>query len=429
MFHDALVPFAERRIIRMKIKTRQLTTAWIFIIAVSFVVRCLPSLIYRPYWIEYAINIAFAMVAGVGALINKKRTSFVIADALFLLTPWMFLTGSVNVKYAFYVVATILCYFFIQTNGDAIKALKYPYLVFAIITSLVTWLSFVNPAYYISHILSMFPEESSLTYSFLNKNMYHGFTNHYSRNALYITIALMLLFCLIICKKKYNKKIVFPLFVFFLATALLVAKRGPALALLISFFLILILKEPSVGKKLKKSFKFIAAMIALFAILYFTVPGVRNMVNRIIMPSETGDLTSSRFYLWSVAWNMFESKPLLGHGWGSYLLAMTGSTFQGVHNDYLQYLAETGIIGFLFFIIRDVSALVLTYRAFKNTRAGECAGTDAQYWLTFSLVFQIFFLTYSMTGMPHFAYEQYGLYTILCGYGIGQYKIFRANKE
>ncbi len=413
----------------MKIKTKWLFNIWLFIIAVSFVVRCLPSLIYRPYWTEYVIHIAIGTLTILCAIMNKKRTSISIVDIMFLVTPWMFLTGNVNIKYAFYVTVTIACYFLIQSYGDAVKAIKYPYIVFAIITSLVTWLSYVNPAYYISHILTMFPEGSSLTYSFLNKNMYHGFTNHYSRNALYITIALMLLFCLIICKRKFNKKIVYPLFIFFFATTLLVAKRGPALALIITLFVVLVLKEPSIGKKIRKSFKFIAIGVALFFILYFSVHGVRNMINRILIPSEGGDITSSRFYLWGVAWSMFTSKPLLGHGWGSYLLAMSGSTFQGVHNDYLQYLAETGIVGFIFFLIRDIGALILTYRAFKKVRGSEYSGSNLQYWLTLSLVFQIFFLTYSMTGMPHFAYEQYGLYTILCGYGIGQYKVVKAYKE
>ena len=153
------------------------------------------------------------------------------------------------------------------------------------------------------------------------------------------------------------------------------------------------------------------------------------MVNRVIMPSENGDITSSRLYLWGVAWNMFKSKPLMGHGWGSYLLAMTGSTFQGVHNDYLQYLSETGVVGFLFFLARDYGALYLTYRAFKIIRGKDFDGTNSQYWLTVSLVFQIFFLTYSVTGMPHFAYEQYGLYTILCGYGVGKYKVLKVSRE
>lgn len=412
----------------MKIKTSYFVAALLFVVSLSFTVRCLPNLIYRPYWTEYLLIISTAIIAVVVALINKMRISISIVDVLFLTTPWMFLTGNVNIKYAFYVGITIVCYFLVQTYGDSVKAIKYPYIVFAIITSLVTWLSFVNPNYYISHILTMFPEGSSLTYSFLNKNMYHGFTNHYSRNAIYISIALMLIFCLILCQKKLNKKIVYPMFIFFLSTALLVAKRGPALALVFTLFLVLILKEPSIGKKIRKGLKFVVIGVILFIILYFALPGVRNMINRILVPSESGDISSSRFFLWSVAWDMFSNKPILGHGWGSYLLEMTGSTFQGAHNDYLQYLAETGIIGFMFFIIRDIGALIYTYKAFKEFKGEQYKGTSIQYWLTFSLVLQIFFLTYSMTGMPHFAYEQYGLYTILCGYGVGQYKLIKTNR-
>ena len=275
----------------------------------------------------------------------------------------------------------------------------------------------------------MFPEGSSLTYSFLHGNMYHGFTNHYSRNAVYITIAFMLLFCFIVCKKGKKKTIIYPLFMFFFATILLVAKRGPSLALIMTLLIILILKEPTILKKFKKSFKFIALGLVLFVVLYCSVPGVQNLVNRFMMPNDTGDITSSRSYLWKIAWDMFKSKPLLGHGWGSFLFEMTGSTFQGVHNDYLQYLAETGIIGFTFFMIRDIGALVLTYKGFKQVRSHEYDGSNQQYWITLSLIFQIFFLLYSMTGLPHFSYEQYGLYTVLCGYGIGQYKRMKMHKD
>ncbi len=413
----------------MKIKSSRLAAILIFMIAVSFVVRCLPTLIYRPYWMEYIIISSLAVVVGVGIFRRIKKISVKMIDFFWLFTPWMLMTGTANIKYTFYIIITIICYFCVQIQDKSIKAVKSPYIVFAIITSLVTWFSFIKPSYYITHILTLFPEGADLAYSFINKNMYHGFTNHYSRNALYIVIALMLLFCLIICRGKYNKKTVYPLFIFFFATALLVAKRGPALALIISLFVVLMLKEPSFGRKVKKSLKYIVIGIVLLVIMYLLVPGVRNMINRFISPNDSGDMSSGRIYLWGIAWNMFKSRPLFGHGWGSYLLAMTGTTFQGAHNDYLQYLAETGIVGFVFFLIRDIMSLILTFKAFKRVRSKQFDGTHQQYWLTMSLVFQIFIMTYSMTGMPHFAYEQYGLYTILCGYGIGQYKVIKKNTK
>lgn len=412
----------------MKIKTSSITYLWIFIISVAFALRCLPSLIFRPSWLEYVLVGGFGVLSLFFAfVVSKKKMVLLPVDFFWFLTP-IFLVNSKtsNFKFIFYLIVTIVAYLVIQVHPTAIKAIKYPFLCFAVLTSVVTWISFFAKDFYISRILSLFPESDSLVYSFLNKNMYHGFTNHYSRNAWYISIAIMLLFCELICMRRVKKAIVIPLIIFFTATQLLVAKRGPSLALIVTLFLVYILREPSFIKSLGKSVKFIIGAVVLFAMLYLFVPGVDNMITRVFTKGGSSDITTSRMYLWGIALQMFWQSPLFGSGWGGFLFRMRDTTnFQGVHNDYLQYLAETGIVGFVYFVYKDIKTLILSVRVFKYFRTEAWNGTDEQYWLALSLTMQIFILLYALTGLPHFSYEQYGLFTILCGYSIGRYKSVR----
>jgi len=55
-------------------------------------------------------------------------------------------------------------------------------------------------------------------------------------------------------------------------------------------------------------------------------------------------------------------------------------------------------------------------------------GTKEQNWIIFSFAYQVFFLLYSITGLPHYSYEQYTLYIMLCGFGASMYKMLKKNQ-
>jgi len=66
----------------------------------------------------------------------------------------------------------------------------------------------------------------------------------------------------------------------------------------------------------------------------------------------------SRFYISRDTWKMFAEKPIFGWGLGSYPLIINikgkylgaehgGARFDHAHNDWLEYMAETGIFGFI----------------------------------------------------------------------------------
>lgn len=410
---------------KLRINKNSLACIWCFFIAISIAVRCLPTIIYQTPVIEYIIIIFITVAAVIYYTKDILKNNYTVYDLVWLITPVFFLTGNFKNKYAFFTIITIVFYMYIQGNPKVITTVKYPLLIYSLITSVVTWISFFAPTFYTNYILSLFPEGSSLAYSFLNRNMYHGFTNHYSRNSFYITVGILILLSEMISKNDKRKTISIALLTFLFCTEFLVAKRGPTLFLLLTIILVILVKEPGAVKRLKNSFKFIILGVALFVLAYLFVPGVSNIVTRILTPNSTEDISSSRFYLWSIALNMFRSRPLYGHGWGGYLNAVAGSTFQGAHNDYFQLLGELGIIGFLVYMTANFSSLIFTYRAFKRLRSKVYDGTKEQNWIIFSFAYQVFFLLYSITGLPHYSYEQYTLYIMLCGFGASMYKMLK----
>ena len=66
----------------------------------------------------------------------------------------------------------------------------------------------------------------------------------------------------------------------------------------------------------------------------------------------------TRLLLWGVAWNLFTQSPVLGVGWGNFVelygpylkdFSFIPAGIFATHNTYLQFLTETGIVGFVTF--------------------------------------------------------------------------------
>lgn len=86
--------------------------------------------------------------------------------------------------------------------------------------------------------------------------------------------------------------------------------------------------------------------------------------------SNKGDIaTSGRFSLWTKAWDLGKEHPVLGIGWRKFII---NNTYQhDVHNTYLQWFCETGVLGFCLFMIPSVYYLISSIKTnasvLKNT--------------------------------------------------------------
>ena len=101
-----------------------------------------------------------------------------------------------------------------------------------------------------------------------------------------------------------------------------------------------------------------------------------------------GDVTSGRGHFWGVAWQVFRANPIIGAGLDAFGVAFPKyDTWNGyfrveqAHNDYLQMLADGGILGFacvvafvLLLLRKGVSAVTRGSDIHRSVAAGALAG-------------------------------------------------------
>src|SRR5206468_1564092 len=109
----------------------------------------------------------------------------------------------------------------------------------------------------------------------------------------------------------------------------------------------------------------------------------------------TGRLTSinsnSRWQWWKEAWQAFEKQPLRGTGAGSFELSHRLFRANGVvvtepHNVPLQFLSETGVVGFLLALGSAAAAAVGVVRRVRGSPAALALGVGALAYVLHSIV-------------------------------------------
>lgn len=78
-----------------------------------------------------------------------------------------------------------------------------------------------------------------------------------------------------------------------------------------------------------------------------------ELLRGIGVDAGASDITSGRSHFWSIAWKVFLDHPFMGAGFDAFGAAFSrydtwNGTFrvEQVHNDYLQMLADGGVLGF-----------------------------------------------------------------------------------
>jgi O-antigen ligase len=109
----------------------------------------------------------------------------------------------------------------------------------------------------------------------------------------------------------------------------------------------------------------LALILGLFGAV-FLLGEDQSLVRGVGLQANEGDLANGRIHFWTIALKIFFDNPILGAGLNAFGVAFTQyDTWNGVyrveqaHNDYLQALADTGIVGFA-----CVAAFI--YLLFKN---------------------------------------------------------------
>jgi putative inorganic carbon (HCO3(-)) transporter len=166
--------------------------------------------------------------------------------------------------------------------------------------------------------------------------------------------------------------------------------------------------------------------VFIFAILLLMIPGIHSQILHRLQPDSS---FWERFKLNAFGWSLFQQKPILGYGLGTFsLLSKSGiglaSQRYGVemglvpHNDYMRFLVSGGILGFSAFMLLFLNAIRLSFKLINSTYRD---------YGIFLLSFVVFVLTCATTDQ---AFEFAGLYFwLFVAMGESYYKLSKLNNN
>ena len=152
---------------------------------------------------------------------------------------------------------------------------------------------------------------------------------------------------------------------------LLTGTRGAWIAAIILIPLVVLIHAERKLKKLSA----ILVSLSLVGGIFFITPTLLNRVSTIADLNMQSN--SERLLMWQSAWQMFKDNPLFGVGYGSYKVAYQTKyispdakerTLEHAHNNFMQMLAECGIVGFAAFVFMWIYFSYLCLRGWIKSR-------------------------------------------------------------
>lgn len=212
------------------------------------------------------------------------------------------------------------------------------------------------------------------------RSAYEGtpFTNHASYGAFAVVFFLIVLSRLMFDRSNYDR-VFWTILLFVFGFGLLVCfSRGAWLSLIVAVgFLLMQIKTGEQHKKVL----FVGAATALL-LLIVSFPGASNIAQERISSVFNFQFASNQVRLlrWGQALLMFLESPIIGKGYGAFailyeanasLLGEYTSQFQlGAHSEYLQVLAELGIVGFAAWMWLVIAFFRYGFRALRDIEDG-----------------------------------------------------------
>lgn len=240
--------------------------------------------------------------------------------------------------------------------------------------------------------------------SFFATGYQSGLTTHYSYNGTYNTVGFLISSGLFLFQKRSRKsnRLWLAIMVIFVFALMLIGKRQN-----IVFGAFAIFAVYAISGNRGKTFKIALALAALLAILELAisyVPGIAASFDRLFDTFETTDVsesTNGRAFIWESAIRGWGDNPLFGHGWGIFSYQFSANnTVHVAHNELLNLLYETGVIGAAATTFCALFSLVITWITFRSSSRDESGGKDLPSYgaaLGVSLLIQIYMILMGYT--------------------------------
>ena len=292
-------------------------------------------------------------------------------------------------------------------------------IVFGLFYTSMTFYVAMNPGFFYSTVLSLFRYYGNNTSLALNyENGYiPGFTPNTGTNAMYLAAALITLLSKQLTDKK--KQIIQIINILLISAALVATgKRAHTvfvvLAIIVGYFYL------NSDKPLGRWFKVVfgaAVVAAIVIIAEDNIPLFSSILTNWELRFAQKNFDTGRTVLRAEALSMFMQKPIFGMGWDAMkYLNVKGSN---AHCVYLQLLGEAGIVGAIPFYLFFTLSLHNTIQIMKKIIIENSSDSFARYALCFSIMTQVFFLLYCLTGNP--LYDAAILFPYMAACAVGEH--------
>lgn len=321
-------------------------------------------------------------------------------------------------NYLLIFVAAFLAYILSESIQFYLKLLNV-FEVISLIFAIVTIINLVYPNIIIDVFGYMLTDGQKITIlRDLSLGGYPGLAGEVSFNAFCLAIGVAIVGSKFLLSGK-NKVLNICELLFLYFAVILTAKRSLIMVLpfvILCVFIMIAFKGKGIFKKI------LLLMIPLaIPILYYFYIG--EVVERLLNKGGTTVDMSNRDWFWNIAFEMFNSKPIFGHGINTYdnfyniYKSQSGYVYYaGAHNSYLQFFAELGFVGGTIYIISILTSLYITFRVFtKSIRNGN---TKEQILITASITMQVICIFFAMSENTFYQPQQLFIYFLFVSIAI-----------
>lgn len=206
-----------------------------------------------------------------------------------------------------------------------------------------------------------------------------GLTNHYSFNGTYNIVGFLISFGFAVYSKENKRaRIAWGIIAaLFLIALLLIGKRQTLLFGAIAIVIVFLLSNQKGKIRILLLSAGILILIGLVAMQF--IPGIERTLLRFFSSfgnEDIGEVTSSRDVIWGAAASGWLERPLFGNGWGTFSYQFTETnTVHVAHNEVLDLLYNSGLIGAAIFIFCIFATLIVTIYMFYCTEYSKVEGS------------------------------------------------------
>ena len=209
------------------------------------------------------------------------------------------------------------------------------------------------------------PFNALFSQSFVNHNFSLPIELHATYFSMFLLMSVVYCFHRVLTESVTGRRIFFTVCIFILAAGLI---QLSSKSVFIALFIIINIGFPWFLFKQKAAIRFLLVSLSVSALLMVLILSVNVFRERLLIDFKNdlfkgpvGEKLSWRIYRWDAAVDLIKQSPVVGHGAGSEIPLLKASYFDrkmyaaylsslNVHNQYLSFLINAGIIGLLIYI-------------------------------------------------------------------------------